>query len=180
MEITEVTDNDFMKWVNMVLDNYTNFIENILKKLDELGVEVSDLDMDHIGYQASSNKDYDKLRTEFDGIGERVSEELVGGRRVGIYKLKESLCYQQYTNNAIELVAPKEGQICPSAFEHAEFVITDSFESFMKKYPSISWDTSAISQPDFPMIKLKLDKNIQVKFHLIPVLEIIESKKKSN
>lgn len=163
----------------MVLDNYETFIKGLLEKIEELGIDVSDLDMDHIGYQASSNDDYDRLRTEFDKLGERLSEEIVGGRRVGIYKLNAPLQYQQYTNTAIELVAPKEGQIFPSALEHVEFVLKETFESFMKRYPGIAWDTSAISQPDFPMIKLKLDKYIQVKFHLTPVLDIVDSIKKN-
>lgn len=158
----------------MILDNYTLFIEEVLQKIHEVTIDVSRLDMDHIGYQASSNKDYDRLKEEFDNLGERVSEEIVGGRRVGIYKLNNPLQYQQYTIPAIELVAPKERQICPSAFEHVEFVIQEPFESFIKRYPSVSWDVSAINQKDFPMVKLKLDTYIQVKFHLTPVLEIVE------
>ena len=158
----------------MILDNYENFIKTVLDKLNELGINVSGLNMDHIGYQASSNEDYDKLKVEFDAIGERVSEAVVGGRRVGIYKLNKPLRFQQYVNTAIELIAPKAGQVCPSALEHVEFVV-DSFENFMKKNPNIAWDTSAISQLEFPMIKLKLDKDIQVKFHLTPVLEIVSS-----
>lgn len=157
----------------MILENYENFIIKILDKLNKLGIDVSGLNMDHIGYQASSNEDYDKLKAEFDAIGERVSEAVVGGRRVGIYKLNKPLIFRQYVNTAIELIAPKAGQVCPSALEHVEFVI-DGFENFMKKYPDIQWDTSAISQPDFPMIKLKLDKDSQVKFHLTPVLEIVK------
>lgn len=164
---------------SMILGNYESFIKGLLEKIKQLGIDVSDLDMDHIGYQASSNEDYDRLRTEFDKLGKRVSEEIVGGRRVGIYKLNTPLRYEQYTNTAIELVAPKEGQVCPSALEHVEFVLNDTFESFMKRYPGISWDTSAISQPDFPMIKLKLGNDIQVKFHLIPVLDIVDSIKKN-
>jgi len=100
----------------MVVDNYESFIKGLLEKIKQLGIDVSDLDMDHIGYQASSNEDYDRLRTEFDKLGEKISEEIVGGRRVGIYKLNTPLRYQQYTNTAIELVAPKEGQVCPSAY----------------------------------------------------------------
>lgn len=158
----------------MILDNYENFIKKILDKLNEMGVDVSSLNMDHIGYQASSDNDYDKLKSEFDEIGEKVSEEIVGGRRVGIYELNKPLRFRQYINTAIELIAPKAGQVCPSALEHVEFVI-DDFKTFMKKYPNIQFDTSAINQPDFPMIKLKLDNDLQAKFHLTPVLEIVGS-----
>lgn len=159
----------------MILDNYENFIKKILDKLDELGIDVSSLSMDHIGYQASSDNDYDKLKAEFDAIGKRVSEAVVGGRRVGIYKLNKPLRFRQYVNTAIELIAPKAGQVCPSALEHVEFVI-DDFKTFMKKYLNIQFDTSAINQTDFPMIKLKLGNNLQVKSHLTPVLEIVKSK----
>jgi predicted metalloenzyme YecM len=158
----------------MILDHYIIFIEEVLKKIHEFEIDVFSLEMDHIGYQASSDEDYDRLREEFDKLGERVSEEIVGGRRVGIYKLNNPLQYQQYTIPAIELVAPKEKQICPSALEHVEFVIQESFESFIKRYSNISWDVSAINQKDFPMVKLKLDTYIQVKFHLLPVLEILK------
>ncbi len=161
-------------YVNMVLDNYTTFIEGILKKINEFGIDVSDLNMDHIGYQASSNEDYDNLRTDFDKIGDYVSEKIVGGRRVGIYKLKEPLRYKQYVNEAIELVAPKEGQKCSSGLDHVEFVLKETFDSFMKKYPNLSWDTSKTNQPMFPMITLKLSNTTQVKFHYTPVLEIVK------
>jgi len=157
----------------MIPDSYHIFIEGVLKRIDELGIDVVDLNMDHIGYQASSNKDYDNLRIEFDKIGELVSEKIVGGRRVGIYKLKEPLRYKQYVNEAIELVAPKESKVCPSALEHVEFVLKESFDSFMKKYPNLPWDTSKVNQPMFPMINLKLSDTTQVKFHYKPVLEIV-------
>jgi predicted metalloenzyme YecM len=158
----------------MVLDNYKSFILTILNGIKKYNIDVSNLDMDHIGYQASSDADYDNLKQEFEKIGVLVSEKIVGGRRVGIYKFNQPLCYQQYTNKAIELIAPKVDQLCPSALEHVEFVIPEGFDSFMNKYPQVPWDTSAINQPEFPMIKLKLTKTIQVKFHLTPVLEIVD------
>ena len=158
----------------MILDNYQSFIETLLQKVNEFGIAVSDLNMDHIGYQASSNEDYDLSKKEFDMIGDLVSEKIVGGRRVGIYKLKTPLRYEQYVNEAIELVAPKEGQICPSGLEHVEFVLKEDFDSFMAKYPNVSWDTTAVNQPMFPMIKLKLSDTTQVKFHYKPVLDILK------
>jgi predicted metalloenzyme YecM len=158
-----------------ILDNHKLFIDGILKKLEELNVDVSTMNMDHIGYQASSNDDYDRLKREFGKIGNFVSEEILGGRRVGIYKLNKPLTHKQYAPEAIELVAPKDGQTPPSALEHVEFVLTEPFESFMKRYPNIPWDTKDMNRQDFPMLKLKLGEDIQVKFHLQSVLEIVEN-----
>jgi predicted metalloenzyme YecM len=135
--------------------------------------------MDHIGYQTSSNADYDRLKPEFQKIGELLTEDIIGGRRVGIFKLSSSLKYKQYVISAIELIAPKEGQVCPSALEHAEFVIDRDFKSFMSCYPNLTWDTSAINQDFYAMLKLKLGKTTQVKFHRIPVLEIVKLRTKT-
>ncbi|NTU47018.1 VOC family protein [Candidatus Roizmanbacteria bacterium] len=164
----------------MILDNYDDFIKTILHKLKNHGIDVEKLNMDHIGYQASSDEDYNTLKNEFNNFGSLVSEEIVGGRRVGIYKLSQALQFHQYIIPAIELIAPKAGQTCPSALEHVEFVLTESFDSFMNKYPDLHWDTTAINQPGFPMIKIKLGDTIQVKFHLQPILEIVSGKTASN
>lgn len=150
----------------MINLEYIRFIKIVLIKIKELGVDVSKMEMDHVGYQASSDEDYNQLTLEFNKIGKRLSEVIVGGRRVGIYKLNNPIRYMQYLIPEIELIAPKKDQVCPSALEHAEFVLKESFESFMKKYSNLPWDTSAISQLGFPLIKLRLDKDIQVKFHL--------------
>ncbi|PIZ47926.1 hypothetical protein COY32_00925 [candidate division WWE3 bacterium CG_4_10_14_0_2_um_filter_41_14] len=161
----------------MILDHTEQFIDRTMTRLGELGIEVTGFDMDHIGYQASSDKDYDELCSEFNTFAKRVSEEIVGGRRVGIYELHEPLKFEGYIIPAIELVAPKAGQQCHSSLEHVEFVIKETFESFMSKYPNVAWDVSSIDQKDFPMIKLRFDENTQVKFHIKPVLSIVASKR---
>lgn len=160
----------------MILDNYKNFLDKLIKDIKEKGIDVSNLNLDHFGYQCSSNEDYDRLKPEFKKIAKLISENIVGGRRVGIFKFNTALEYKNWKIQAVELVAPKEGQNCPSALEHAEFVIDENFDSFVKKYSSLSWDLTAINQPTFPMVKLKLSDYTQVKFHLQPVLEIIGKK----
>ena len=157
----------------MLLDNYTQFLDSIFQKLAELRIDVSKYELDHFGYQTSSDADYDFLKPEFERPGEFFSEETVGGRRVGVLIFSKPLQYKDYKIPAMELVAPKAKQVCPSSLEHVEFVLTEGFEDFMKKYPEIKFDVSAINQPMFPMLKLTVDKNIQVKFHLKPVLEIV-------
>lgn len=160
----------------MILDNYKEFLDELIKNINEKGIDLSNLYLDHIGYQASSNQDYDNLKSEFDKIGKLISEEIVGGRCVGVYKFNSPLIYNGKEIPAIELVAPKEGQVCPSALEHCEFVLDTDFETFVKKYPNVNFDTSKISQPTFPMVTLKLSDTTQVKFHLKPVLEIVGEK----
>ncbi len=156
----------------MILESFTTFLDEFFEKLNKLGIDISKYKLDHIGYQTSSDTDYDKLKTELFPIAQLVYEAILGGRRVGIFKLNLPFKYKNYFIPAIELIAPKEGQEYPSAPEHAEFVIDEEFDTFMEKYPSIDWNTKNIDRPVFPMIKLKLDDHMQVKFHYEPVLEI--------
>jgi len=161
----------------MILENYKVFLDKLIGDIEEKGIDISSFNLDHFGYQCFSNEDYDKLKPEFEKIANLVSENLVGGRRVGIFKLNAPLEYKNWKIPAVELVAPKEGQNCPSALEHAEFVIDEDFDSFVKKYPNFSWDLTAVNQPTFPMVKLKLSEYTQAKFHYKPVLEIVEAEK---
>lgn len=69
-----------------MMDNYELFIKKILQKLHKLKIDVAMLEMDHIGYQASSNKDYDRLKQECEAMGTMALEAGVGGRRVGMYR----------------------------------------------------------------------------------------------
>ncbi|OGJ22498.1 MAG: hypothetical protein A2804_03000 [Candidatus Pacebacteria bacterium RIFCSPHIGHO2_01_FULL_46_10] len=158
----------------MILANYQVFLDHFFNKLEELGIDVANLELDHIAYQTQSDDDYDQIKPEFKKIGKEMSEAIVGGRRVGIFQLNSPLQYKGRSIPAVELIAPKTGQVCVSALEHGEFVIKEDFESFVKKYPRLAWDTSKVHQPVFPMITLKLDDGVQVKFHYQPVLDIVK------
>ena len=57
----------------MILDNYKEFLDELIKNINEKGIDLSNLYLDHIGYQASSNQDYDNLKSEFDKIGKLIS-----------------------------------------------------------------------------------------------------------
>ena len=161
---------------HMILDNYKDFLDKLITYIEKKGIDISKYNLDHFGYQCSSNEDYDKLKPEFEKVAKLVSENIVGGRRVGIFKFNYPYKYKDWNIQAVELVAPKEGQECPSALEHAEFVIDTDFDTLVKKYPNLDWDITAVNQPTFPMVKLKLSDYTQVKFHLQPVLKIVGDK----
>lgn len=157
------------------ISNYKEFLDKLMSDIDTLGIDVSNYYLDHFGYQSSSKDDYENLKLEFQKIGTLISEKIVGGRRVGIFKLIDPIIYRDKEIPAIELIEPKDGQICPSGLEHVEFVIDTDFENFVKKYKDLEFDTSKTDQPVFPMVTLKLSNNTQVKFHLKPVLDIVSN-----
>lgn len=155
----------------MILDSYEKFLSELLTKTQELGLDVSGLPLDHVAYQAASDNEYDQLTTNFAQLGSLVSEEIIGGRRVGIYRLHTPLEFAGYGPQAIELIAPVAGQTPPSALEHVEFSIDEPFAEFMARYPELPWDSSATARPQFPVLKLRLSPTMQVKFRHGAVLD---------
>lgn len=154
----------------------TNFLNTFFNLLTSTQIDVSNLYLDHFAYQTNSASDYEKIKFEVLSIADEVSEKIIGDRRVSIFKLRTPFDYKGRVIPVIEIIEPKEGQICPSAFEHAEFVV-DSIPKFVQKYPDLDWDLSSANRPDFPHLKLKLSDAIQVKFHPQSILEIIEIEK---
>lgn len=157
--------------------NYTTFLDSFFEQIQKAGLDISGLALDHVAYQASSSEDYEKLMPEFSNLGELVSQEIIGDRRVAVFKLKEPIVYKDYKIPALELIEPKAGQVCESAFQHAEFVISQHFEDYMKKYPDLQWDTSSMYRDEFSHLKLNFENGLTLKFLLKPILTLLGEKK---
>jgi predicted metalloenzyme YecM len=148
----------------MIHKDYKPFLDKLFQKLDELKVDVSDLKLDHIAYKATLGEEYDQMKLKFLEIADMDHEFEVGKWLVSTYKLKIPLIYKNYKIPAIELIAPKDGSKVKSGLEHVEFVLNESFDSLMKKYPNLDWDTSNVEREEYSMLKLKLGDDMQVKF----------------
>lgn len=157
--------------------NHIPFLEAFFEQITKVGLDISGLPLDHIAYQASSAEDYENKLPEFKKLGELVSEEIIGGRRVAVVKLDKPLSYKDYEIPALELIEPKEGQACQSAFQHAEFVVNQPFEKYIEQYPDIDWDTSSMNRDEFAHLKLNFDNGLTLKFLQRPILELFSEKK---
>ena len=156
-----------LKMLNL---NYNSFLDQLFQKLTNLNVDVTGLELDHLGYIVSSVEEYNSVKQELIKLGDFIKEPIVGNWQVGHVKLFEPMGYKSYVIPVLELIAPLQGETPTLGFEHAEFVLKESYQSYMAKYPKLNWDISAINRPEFSMIKLRLDENTQVKFHLKPIL----------
>lgn len=115
----------------MITDNLNKFIDKTLVQLQKLNVDVTNLELDHFGYQTSSKNDYESKKIESQQIGNIASENIVNGRRVGIISLVNPHLYRNFKILGIEIIEPKEEQICLSSLDHLEFVLKETFESFI-------------------------------------------------
>lgn len=157
----------------MIIDNLRTFIDTKLKQLTDLKLDVSSMQLDHFGYQISSKEDYDTKTIEVSTVAERKSENIVGGRRVGIYRLHEPYKYSGFTILGFELVEPRAGQVTDSRLDHLEFVLPVSFEKYVENNPQVDWDTTAMNRPEFAKLTVKFDDGTSVKFHLKNIFEEI-------
>lgn len=163
--------------MNIVLE-YTKFLDAFFDQIKKMKLDIADLPLDHIAYQASTKEDYEQRLPEFSKFGELVSEEMIGGRRVAVVTLDEPFIYKDYLISALELIEPKEGQQCDSAFQHAEFVVNQPFENYIDQYPNIDWDTSSMHRDEFSHLKLNFENRLTLKFLRRPILELFEEKRK--
>jgi len=157
----------------MITDNLQAFIDTKTKQLMDLTLDVSNMELDHFGYQTSSKEDYDTKTLEVSTIAERKSENIVGGRRVGIYKLNEPYKYKGFTILGFELVEPRDGQVTASRLDHLEFVLPVSFEDYIASNPQVDWDTRAMNRPEFAKLVVNFEDGTSVKFHLKNIFEEI-------
>lgn len=157
----------------MIFENYETFLDQTYSGLQEIGLDVGEFVLDHVGYQANSKEDYESKRAELLKTAVLKSENIVGGRRVGIFQLNEPLIYKVQKIDAAELVEPKEGQVCESRLDHTEFVTPKTFDEMMVQYPKINWDTSAKDRPEFAKLQLRLANGLGAKFHRAHIFEEI-------
>lgn len=157
----------------IILESFPRFLDDFFGRLASTGIEVNGLEMDHIGYQAQSDAEFDELKPIFLKEGALASEEIVNGRRVAIVKLNQPWVYKDRVIPAVECYAPKPDQQVCAGWEHAEFVVPEGFEPLMNCYPTLDWITTDMSSPSFAQVKLKLGEDMMVKFHLKPILEMV-------
>jgi predicted metalloenzyme YecM len=146
----------------MVTDNFESFASSLIKQVP---FDVSDLELDHCGYQTSSAQDYENLKEDSFTIGELISENIVSGKRVAIFRFTEPFEYEHYKILGFELVEPKEGQICESELDHLEFVILVSFNEFIEIHGNAQWDLYAKDRGEFAKLTLRLYNGKSAKFH---------------
>lgn len=154
----------------------TQFLNSFFQEISDIGLDVSFLPLDHIAYQASSSEDYKNIFSDFEQLGSLVNEEIIAGRKVAVFKLNKPMVYKEYEILALELIEPKAGQVVESGLQHAEFVVSDSFESYLEKYPNINWDTSSMHRDEFAHLKLNFENGLTLKFLQAPILELFAKK----
>jgi predicted metalloenzyme YecM len=150
------------------------FLTRLFHLLDEAAVDVSELEMDHVCYRVETLERYKALAHAWRLYADDVHESPVNGRPISVFRLAKPLMRAGRSISLIELPAPKEGSSFVEGWEHAEFVIAESFFDFMRRHRNLVFDTKSVQKPLNPELGLKLAPGFQAKFHFLPLAKVIE------
>ena len=164
---------------------------------------VKDMNADHVCYRIETQGSYDKLVESLRADTKSwklLIESLVGGRPIATFELLSPItCRHDRKISVIEIPSPKAGSPYSEGLEHVEFVLTKAsgepytrspandvlhqsvFENFMTSHDNLNWSSKAKSKDINPDVSLKLELEsfgiCSVKFHLMPLAEVIEYEK---
>jgi predicted adenylyl cyclase CyaB len=174
LSYSDMVNEDFEDKINR---EATKFLTSLFFNLESTSVNVEKMELDHLCYRVSSEKDYAEYKQLFSQIGELLIESQVGGRPIATYKLNHPITWNNNRIQVIELPSPKISNKYSTGFEHAEFVMKDSFDEFMKCHPSLVFDLTAMAKDINPDIRLGFKSGESVKFHHQTLAQVIEYEK---
>jgi len=158
--------------ISSFLKQGTEFFENLLGAMAGLGFEGEELRADHLCYRVATSDKYDVLKNFLSPHAELLTETPVNGRLIASYRLHQPFTSSRGPIPLVELPAPKPGRPYPTGFEHAEFVIHESFASLMGRHPHLKFSPS---EPKPLNCELGLGTPAgQAKFHQLSLERVIE------
>ena len=172
-------------------NEYEQFMDNIFLFISELGIDVKDLQIDHAALRFKNSDDVNKLIAELEPIGKKLSEAIVNGRTIYIYKLNSPLIYRNFSVPCVELPYPAANHdFDTDGWEHLEFVLSDTepdtldgtfreifpslTDEILKKYDfKISTPKASGEQLLNTTISLQKYKGLAVKFHCYSIEDVV-------
>jgi DNA-binding Xre family transcriptional regulator/predicted metalloenzyme YecM len=151
-----------------------SFLDQLFYELDQAGLDLRTNELDHLCYRVESLERYREMKHSLLGEGHRLlSENTINNRPIAAFELANPIPYKGRNIYCLELPAPKTSSPYPEGFEHAEFVIDESFRAFQQKYPSIVFDTRGVEKAHNPELRLSFG-TLNVKFHHKSLMELIK------
>ncbi|MGZ3826636.1 MAG: VOC family protein [Bdellovibrio sp.] len=152
-----------------------HFLKSLLKELNFLGLSTVDLKCDHLCFRVETESQYEEYKLFLNNQATLLTESQVNGRPISTFSLKDPFKVGDQVVLLVELPSPKKGAEYKLGFEHAEFIIKESFGSFSRRFPQLKFIFSGNKNINR---ELCLEtKSGQAKFHHISLDRVIEIEK---
>jgi predicted metalloenzyme YecM len=153
--------------------NYKEFLDKVFENLEQVGIDVAGMPIDHIAYRAKTRDEYVSKLEELKADGELLDVAIVNDRPVAVLELKEPIEYKEFTIPYFELMAPREGR--PEfGLDHIEVVVPD-LNAFQAEHKELEFERKdrAIN----PELVLRFPNNANVKFHPRDIATVLKLQK---
>jgi predicted metalloenzyme YecM len=169
-------DYDYIKNI------FPEFMADVLANLEKVGIDISNREIDHLAFRASSIEQYESLKKALKNQGTQLAEILVRNRPICVFELNKPLEHNSFPISCLEIMAPaKEDKTFERGLEHIEVIIdNESLLSFMQRYPHVNFNTTALNDPKNPELMLFFENDANVKFRSSPLSTLFEQQQKTN
>lgn len=99
------------------------FTKALTELATRLGLEIAPLDADHICLRCHQNATAERWRTGLEKCGMLLSENIINGRPICLFKLDEPVCVEHWRFTVVELPWPGEKRYPHEGWEHIEIVL---------------------------------------------------------
>jgi predicted metalloenzyme YecM len=111
---------DELQDINADLPRFTGAFNALAERL---GLNITPLAADHISLRCHQNATAERWRRGFEQCGELLSENIINGRPICLFKLHEPVCVAHWQFDVVELPWPGEKRYPHEGWEHIEIVL---------------------------------------------------------
>lgn len=160
-------------------DSLKTTIGRILLECLERGIVLDLARLDHVCYRVHGAERFQGCKEFLETFAGFVQEAEFGGRPVATFRLHEpfDLDGQGRFLHVIELATYRPGTEAEEGFEHAEFLAEVPLDLFMRQHKHLDFDCKGLGKKLNPVIGLRLGEGRSVRFHRIPLDEVIRLEK---
>ena len=158
---------------------------------DRLGLDIAPLDADHISLRCHQYTTAERWRQGLEQCGELLSENIINGRPICLFKLHQPVCVAHWQFSVVELPWPGEKRYPHEGWEHIEIVLAGEPETLNTRALALLSD-EGLSQPGIavktssprgererlpnPTLAVT-DGNVTLKFHPWSIEAIVASER---
>ncbi|MFP4402341.1 MAG: VOC family protein [Candidatus Nanoarchaeia archaeon] len=155
-----------------VLHSPQTFLSTILAELKANQIDISNLEIDHICYRVETTQRYKELKVKLATISTPLSENIINGRAISVFKLSNPIIIEKFKIWCLELPSPKIATPYKEGWEHIEIVINSTLKKFVDNHTHVMFNTKNSNDTRNPDISIQLNSGV-VKFHTIHIGELI-------
>ncbi len=186
-KLFEIKEKDFisLSYSDLLLEDFEDrifrealeFVSHIEMEMQEKGLDFKLSAVDHLCYRVATVDEYGQYCQQFKEFSDLLVESEVGGRMISSFKLHEPIQIDEHEIAVIELPSPKNNNKYATGFEHAEFVIAESFEEVKSQYSQVDFDESGSHKEINPELRIPLASGASIKLHHQSLESVIEYEK---